>query len=126
MATVAQNRKARHDYNILESFEAGIVLSGQEVKSVKAGEVSLAGSFVIFRGGEAYLTHAYIAPYKKAGELPDYNPERDRKLLLTEKELRNIAERRQSEGLTVVPLEMFVSRNLVKVKIGLVRGKHRY
>ena len=126
MSTLAENRKALHDYTILDTYEAGIVLSGQEVKAVKGGEASLQGSFVHIKGNEAYLTNAHISHYKKAAPDPSYDPARDRKLLLTRKELLEIADRRQSEGLTVVPLSIFTKRNLIKVKIGLARGKRKY
>ena len=126
MSNLSENRKALHDYTILETFEAGIVLSGQEVKSAKAGQVSLLGSFVKIKNNEAYLTNAYIAPYKKSPANPAYVPEQDRKLLLTRKELDEIATRRNAEGLALVPLSIFTTRNLVKVKIGLARGKRKY
>lgn len=126
MSTLAENRKARFDYTILETFEAGIVLSGQEVKSVKAGHVSLTGSFVHVKNGEAFLTNAHISRYAKAGPDKSYNPEQDRKLLLSRKELLEIADRRESEGLTIIPLSVFTTRGLVKVKIGLARGKRKY
>lgn len=125
MSTLALNRKARYDFTILQTYEAGIVLSGQEVKSVKAGQVSLNGSFVHVRNGEAYLTNAHIAPYAKAAT-SGYSPEQDRKLLLNKKELLDIADRRNAEGLTLVPLSVYIKRGKVKVEIGLARGKRKY
>ena len=126
MPTLAENRKALHDYTILKTFEAGVVLSGQEVKSAKQGQLSLKGSFVHTRAGEAFLVNAYITPYQEARFDASYNPSRDRKLLLTKKELNEIANRRESEGLTVVPLSIFTKRSLIKVRIGLARGKKKY
>jgi SsrA-binding protein len=125
VSTLSENRKARFDYTILDTFEAGIVLSGQ-VKSVKAGQISLNGSFVHIKNNEAFLTNAHVSPYKKAGKLEGYNPERDRKLLLNRKELVKIADRRQSEGLAIIPLSVFTTRGLVKIKIALARGKRKY
>lgn len=125
MSTLAENRKARFDYTILQTYEAGIVLSGQEVKSVKAGQVSLNGSFVHVRNGEAYLTNAHIAPYAKA-LAAGYSPEQDRKLLLNKKELLDIADRRNAEGLALVPLSVYTKGGKVKVQIALARGKRKY
>ena len=126
MSNLSENRRALHDYTILETFEAGIVLSGQEVKSVKLGQISLKGSFVHFKNGEAVLVNAHISPYAKAKTDPAYKPERDRKLLLGKKQLIQIADRRFSEGLTVVPLSVYTKGAFVKIKIALARGKRKY
>ena len=126
MPTLAENRKAFYDYTMLEKFDAGIVLSGQEVKAAKSGEVSLKGSFVIFRGGEGFLTNAHIGHYKKAAPDPSYNPVRDRKLLLGRREIESISRRKAEEGLAVVPTKMFTRKNLIKIEIVLARGKKKY
>lgn len=125
MPTLAFNRKARFDYTILKTFEAGIVLSGQEVKSVKSGQITLNGSFVNVKNNEAFLTNAYVAPYAKAST-SGYNPDRDRKLLLNKKELLEIADRRNAEGLSLVPLSVYTKGGKVKVEIALARGKRKY
>lgn len=126
MPKLAENRKARHDYNIVDTFESGIVLSGQEVKAVKSGQISLKGSFVKVRNNEAYLTNAHISQYKKAAPDPDYNPERSRKLLLSRKEIDKLIGKKQSEGLTVIPISVYTKRGLIKVEIALARGKKKY
>ncbi|OGE84835.1 MAG: SsrA-binding protein [Candidatus Doudnabacteria bacterium RIFCSPHIGHO2_02_FULL_46_11] len=126
MPTLAQNRQALHDFTILDTLEAGIVLSGQEVKSARLGQMSLKGSFVNFKNNEALLVNAYISRYQKAGPDPSYKPDRDRKLLLNARELQNIADRKHTEGLAVVPLSVYTKGKLVKVKIGLARGKRKF
>lgn len=122
MKTLATNRHARHDYAILETFEAGIVLTGQEVKSVKNGAISLKGAHVIMRNNEAWLLNATVSPYPHAGPLPDYDPTRSRKLLLERSEIGRIAGGLSRDRLTVVPLEVYTHRGLVKIKIALARG----
>lgn len=126
MSTLAANRRARHDYAIHDTFDAGMVLTGAEVKSVKAGMVSLKGSYVGIRGGEAWLLGATISPYPQAGKNPDYDPHRSRKLLLTKSELGQIAGALSRERLTAVPLEVYTRHGLVKIKIGLARSKKQY
>ena len=104
MKNVAENKKARFDYEILETFEAGVHLSGQETKAAKAGAVSLPGSFVTFHNGNALLTNAHISPYKFAGPLPNYDPTQSRRLLLRKKEIRYLQGKLNEKGLTIVPL----------------------
>src|SRR3989338_8658477 len=103
MPTLAENKKARRDYQILDTFEAGIVLTGQEVKAVRNGAMKLQGSFVKLHAGAAWLVNAGIPKYGKAGPLPDYDPERSRKLLLRARELKRIASKMEQKGLTLVP-----------------------
>lgn len=126
MTTLSENRRARFDYDILDTYEAGLALFGHEVKSVKAGQMSLSGAFVTFHRGEAYLTNAHISPYRHAGPLPDYNPTRSRRLLLHAKELRSLTGQAQDKGLTIVPLRVYTKGRYVKVAVALARGRKQY
>lgn len=118
------NRRAYHDYHILERLEAGIHLTGPEVKSVKGGHISLEGAFVKIVGSEAYLINAQIYPYPHA-RLENYDPRRTRKLLLHKKEIIALKSKIQS-GLTLVPLSCYTKQGLVKLELALARGKKRY
>lgn len=124
-STIAQNRRARHDYEILERYEAGIVLSGSEIKSVREHKVQLQGSYARLKDGELWLQDAHIAPYVNAGYAP-HNPTRDRKLLLHKKEIAKIAEALNERGLTLIPLAMYFKRGKAKVELGIARGLKRY
>jgi SsrA-binding protein len=126
MATYAQNKKARFEYEILDTFEAGIVLSGQEVKSIRNGNISLKGAFVTFHKDEAMLTNAHISKYRFAGQVEGYNPERSRKLLLNNKEIAYLRGKSQEKGLTIVPLSVYNKGRHIKVEIGVGRGKKKY
>lgn len=127
MSIITKNKRAFYDYEILEKFEAGIVLSGQEVKSAKAGHINLTGSYVIIRGGEAFLVGAQIAPYKFAGRLPNYDPQRTRKLLLKKKELSYLTGKSQEERLTILPLSLYTkARGKIKIELGVGRGKKQF
>ncbi len=119
---LASNRRARHDYHILETLEAGLALSGTEVKSARQGKVQLKDSHVEFRNGEAFLVGAHISPYSH-GNRENHDPERPRKLLLTRRDLGKLFGRSRDKGLTVVPLEVYLKGNWVKVEIGLAQGK---
>lgn len=123
---IAANDRARYDYEILESFEAGIVLSGQEVKAAKTGLMKLRGAHVVFHGKEAFLLASHIAKYPKAGPLPEYDPERSRKLLLHASELSKLRAKLETKGLTIVPLRAFIKGGRIKVDIGLARGKQQF
>lgn len=123
--SVATNRKARHDYEITESFEAGIVLTGSEVKSLRAGQASLKEAFAIIRDGEAFLIQMHIPPYKQAG-YAQHDPTRTRKLLLHKEEIRRLIGKTAEKGLTLVPLSCYFSHGLAKIELGLARGKRRY
>lgn len=125
MPELAINRKARFDYEILEAYEAGIELLGQEVKSVKAGRINLQGSFVVFRAGEAWLLNAHIPPYQPANAPPQYDPDRLRKLLLNRRELNALAGRLNQKGLTLVPLKVYTKKGLVKIEVGLARHRRK-
>lgn len=120
---VAKNRKARHEYHILESDEAGIELVGTEVKAIRAGRVNLKEAYVAFVKGEAFLVGCHISPYEHSG-YAGHDPLRRRKLLLHKRQILRFASAVQEKGLTVVPLEMAIDRGWIKVTIGLVRGKH--
>jgi len=124
-ATVATNRKARHDYEILDKYEAGIVLTGTEIKSVRAGRVDLRDAYATIEGGEAWLYNMHISPYQPGSR---ENPEtkRPRKLLLHRREIDRLLGRTIEKGLTLVPLRVFLQRNYAKVEIGLARGKRQY
>lgn len=122
---ISKNKRAYFDYEILEEFEAGIALAGAEVKSVKNSQVNLADSFVRFEGDQAYLWNANIAMYKHAYD-PSYDPLRSRKLLLKKGEIDMLQSKVKQARLTVVPLKVYLSRGLVKLSIGLVRGKKQY
>lgn len=122
---LARNRRARHDYEILETFEAGLVLSGTEVKSVRDGRVQLKDSYVEIRNGEAYLVGAHISPYSH-GNRQNHDPERDRKLLLKRREVDRLFGRTLLKGQTVIPLAIYLKGNWIKVEIALAKGKKLY
>jgi len=123
---LATNDRARYDYELLEKLEAGLVLTGQEVKSAKTGHLKLKGAHVAFTRGEAMLVGAHIARYPKAGPLPDYDPERSRKLLLHKRQLDRLRGKREEEGLTVVPIRAYMVGGRVKIEIAVARGKKEY
>ncbi|HEX9722579.1 MAG TPA: SsrA-binding protein SmpB [Candidatus Paceibacterota bacterium] len=125
MATYADNRKAHFTYEILETYQAGLVLNGQEVKSIKSGRIQLAGSYVVFRGEELFLVGAHIPPYQPANAPKNYNPERPRKLLLRKSELKELIGKSKEKGLTLVPLRVYNIKRNVKIEFGLARGKRR-
>ncbi len=116
------NRRARFEYEILESFEAGLALSGTEIKSIRAGGVSLNEAFARIRDGEAWLVNMYIPPYKQAS-WENHDPRRPRKLLLHREQIDGLASRAGEKGLTIIPLRMYFTRGMAKVQIGLARGK---
>ena len=128
MKLIATNKQAYHDYEILETFEAGIVLSGPEVKSVKSGQINLRGGYVtIDKNQTPYLTNVHIAPYSPAQAVQaSYNPTRSRKLLLHKKEIKSLIGKLQIRGLTILPLKVYTKGSLIKMEIGLARGKKKY
>ena len=126
MASYAENRKARFNYEILGKYEAGIEFLGVEVKSVRGGQMSLEGAFVIVRGGEAYLINSNIPPYQVKNAPKDYDPLRNRKLLLTKKELSELAGSEKNKSLTIVPISVYNKSRKIKVEIALVKGKKKF
>ncbi len=122
---LASNRRARHDYHILEIWEAGVALQGTEVKAAREGRVQLKDSHVELREGEAWLVGAHISPYSH-GNRENHEPERPRKLLLKRREIDKLAGRTVLKGLTVVPLQVYLKKNRVKLEIALAQGKKQY
>ncbi len=120
--TVANNKRARFEYEILETFEAGLVLTGTEIKSVRANQVNLRQSFVQAKEGELWLVDAHISEYKH-GNRENHEPTRPRKLLLHRREINRIIDRLNQKGLTVVPTRMYIKSGLAKIEIALGRGK---
>lgn len=123
MATITANRKIKRDYKILETLEAGIELKGYEVKAVKTGKLNLAGSFVIIKDNQVWLTNAEIAPYQPANTPHNYDPLRTRRLLLSAKEIKKIIGKIKEQHLTIVPIKVYTKGDLIKVEIGLAKGK---
>lgn len=117
-----ENRRARHEYHILESLEAGLVLTGTEVKSIRAGGASLSEAYARFRDGEAWLMGMHVPPYKQ-GSFSNADPNRPRKLLLHKEQIANLQGRVSEKGLTIVPLRLYFTRGMAKVQLGLARGK---
>ena len=122
---IVENRKARHEYEILEDFEAGIVLTGTEVKSLRQGKANLKESFARVKNGEIWLIGMHISPYKEGNR---YNPDalRPRKLLLHRSEIRKLSAKVAQDGLTLVPLKLYFKRGLCKCSLGLARGRKLY
>jgi len=125
MPSYADNRDARHQYEILETLEAGIQLTGAEVKSVKNGNVSLKGSYATVQNNELWLLNMHIGAYKPAGQSP-HNPTRTRRLLVRKTDIERYIGKSKSEGLTLFPLSVYSKRGLIKVELGLGRGKKKY
>ena len=117
-----ENRRARHEYHILESLEAGLALSGTEVKAIRQGGASLTEAYARFREGQAWLLGMHVPPYRQ-GSFSNLEPTRPRKLLLHKEEIRRLQSRVAERGLTVVPLRLYFTRGIAKVQLGLVRGK---
>ena len=122
---VATNKNAIHNYNILETYEAGIVLEGSEVKSIREGSVNLRDSFIRIDNGEAFIYNMYIAPYKPAAKL-QHNPYRKRKLLLHKREILKLMGKVQEKGLTLIPLKLYFKNGKAKLEIALAKGKAKY
>lgn len=122
---VATNPKARHDYEILETMEAGMVLTGSEVKSLRGGSASMRESFAIIRDGETWLVGMHIGPYAQAG-YAGHEPIRNRKLLLHKDEIQRLVGKTAEKGLTLVPLKIYFNHGLAKIELGLAKGKKTY
>jgi SsrA-binding protein len=125
MKVLAKNRRASFDYELTELVVAGLVLTGDEVKSLKSGFGSLKGSFISLKDNEAYLTGAHVTPYSKASDKSNIDPTRNRKLLLHRRQIDNLIGQKQS-GLSVIPTALLLSGSLIKIEIGIGRGKKRY
>ena len=123
MASYAENRKIYFNYEILEKYEAGIELLGVEVKSVRSGKMSLDGAFIVVRGGEVFLINANIPPYQPNNTSQDYDSLRNKKLLLTKKEITTLAGNEKNKSLTIVPISVYNKNRKIKVEIALVKGK---
>lgn len=131
MPTLAYNKRANFDYEISETFEAGLVLFGHEVKSVKTGHISLKGAFVTNKQGkksipELYLTNAHIPLYKRANPDTIYDPDRPRKLLVHKRQIEKLIGKKQEQGLTLVPIKIYTKHNLIKLEFGIGRGKKKF
>ena len=125
LKVVATNRKARHNYFLLDTYEAGIVLKGSEIKSIRGGQISLAQAYVTTDGQEAWLMNAHIAPYNEASRF-NHDPVRPRKLLLHASEIRKLSEKVSQKGATIVPLRVYLKDGLAKIEIALAKGKKHY
>lgn len=130
MATVkdkalAQNKKARHDYTIVDTIEAGLVLTGTEIKSVRAARITLKDGYAQIKNGEAWLINVHITPYEQ-GNIWNQDPDRTRKLLLKKREITKLEAELKGTGMTLVPLKVYIKNGFAKVLIGLAKGKHDY
>lgn len=123
MPILATNKRALFDYEILKTWEAGLALTGQEVKAVRGGQISLKASYVNIHEAAPWLLNAHISPYQKATGLTGYEPTRSRRLLLRKSEIKEIIGLIKQKGLTVVPLKVYTKRNRIKIEIGLGRGR---
>jgi SsrA-binding protein len=123
--TVVTNRKALHDYFIIDRFEAGIALKGTEVKSLRQSNANLQDGYALIRNGEVWLIGMHISPFEK-GNINNHDPKRDRKLLLHKQEIRRLLGKIAEKGLTLVPLRIYFKKNIVKVELGIARGKKEY
>jgi len=126
MTEFANNSKAGFDYEILETIEAGIVLKGYEVKSIKTGKISIKGSYVKIINGEPMLIGATISPYQPANTPKDYDPQASKKLLLSKKQISTLVGLAQAQGLTLVPLKIYDKKGRIKLLIGIAKGKKKY
>jgi SsrA-binding protein len=124
--SIVNNRKAYYEYHVLDEYEAGIVLVGSEVKSIRDGNVTLLDSFIYFKSGEVWIKNLKVARYAQAHVSEPHEENRDKKLLLTKKEISKISRSMEDMGVTCVPLSIFKKRNKLKVKIGVVKGKKLY
>ncbi|MCU0496698.1 MAG: SsrA-binding protein SmpB [Anaerolineae bacterium] len=123
---VTRNRKASHDYHLMDTYEAGIVLTGTEIKSIRANQINIGEGFVQEQGGELWLMGVHITPYKQASRFDAVDPLRPRKLLLKKKEIARVISQLRERGYTVVPTMIYLERGLAKVEIALAKGKKLY
>jgi SsrA-binding protein len=122
---VSQNKKARHDYEIINTYEAGIVLKGTEVKSIRAGKINISDSYAKIKNGEVWLINAHISEYEK-GNYNNHDPLRDRKLLLNKREIRKLISYTQEKGMTLVPLKVYFKKGKAKIELAVAKGKKLY
>jgi SsrA-binding protein len=131
MKVITKNKKAYFDYEILETFEAGIKLTGQEVKSIKNGKISIKGSYVVLKKQdskeipEVFMIGCTVPPYQPNNTPSDYNPERSRKLLLKKQEIKHLIGKSKEKGLTVIPLKVYTRKGKIKLEIAIVKGKKK-
>ena len=123
MKTLSENKKAYFDYEILDKFEAGLVLTGQEVKSIRLGRGNLKGSYVVLRNEEVFLVGSNVPPYQPKNAPSDYNPEQDRKLLLNKDEIRKLIGKTKEKKITLVPLKLYSKNGKIKLAFGIGKGK---
>ena len=126
MKIYSENNKALYDYEIIDSYEAGLVLQGQEVKSIKAGHINLSGSYVVIRNTEPYLIGAKIPAYQPKNAPEDYNPEQSRKLLLNKKEIDYLMGKVNERGFSLIPLKIYEQNCRIKLAFGLAKGKKKF
>lgn len=125
MKILAQNKKVLFNYQILEKFEAGISLIGQEVKSIKSGRINLAGSYVVIKNNEVFLIGANVPPYQPKNAPQDYDPERSRKLLLKKSEIKHLIGKSREKGLTLIPLKIYTKQRKIKLEFGIGKGRKK-
>jgi SsrA-binding protein len=125
LKVIATNRKAKHEYFLLDTYEAGMVLKGSEIKSIRAGQISLSQAYISTDGQEAWLMNAHIAPYDEANRF-NHDPLRSRKLLLHRSEIRKLNEKVRQKGATIIPLRVYLKDGIAKVEIALAKGKKHY
>jgi SsrA-binding protein len=123
---LATNPKARHSFDLIETYEGGLALTGAEVKAIKQGSANITGAFVTLRGGELWLRNAYIGHYEPAGQKKPDAERRDRKILVHRKEIRTLVMRHEAERLTMIPLDIHLNKRRVKLSFALARGKRKY
>jgi SsrA-binding protein len=121
--TIAVNRQARHEYDILETYEAGLALTGSEIKSIRAGRVNLRGGYARVKDGELWLMDVHIAPYLESGRHFGHSPTRPRRLLMHRREINRLSGRLETAGLTLIPLRLYIRGRWAKVELGLCRGR---
>lgn len=122
---VAQNKKARHDYTIVDTIEAGIVLTGTEIKSIRLARIQLKDSYAQLKNGQAWLVNVHISPFEQ-GNIWNQDPDRTRKLLLKKREIEKLANELKGTGMTLIPLKVYIKNGFAKVLLGLAKGKHDY
>ena len=126
MIILATNKKAQFNYFLLDKYEAGLVLTGHEVKSIKEGRLSLKGAFISIQQGELYLVNAQISSFQPANAPTDFNPERPKKILLKRKEIKSLIGKVKEKGITLIPLKIYLRRNKIKLELALAKGKKKW